>query len=176
MRKWRRSRLHHQSGQFECVAPLGGTPFERHGPLRVSDNRRYLTHADGTPFLWLADTAWNGPLKATDGEWDDYLRERTRQLKRHLESERIGKPFRARIHYCDSFPVFDNQPFLKQLMVVCAPAARSLMVTALYTSPGENLAATANVPALLYAWIQFFRTTDRRRLRPSVCDRQWICL
>ena len=38
-----------------------------------------------------------------------------RQFKRQLDSGRIGKPFRARIHYANSFPVFDNQPFLKKL-------------------------------------------------------------
>jgi hypothetical protein len=28
------------------------------GPLRVSDNRRFLVHADRTPFFYLGDTAW----------------------------------------------------------------------------------------------------------------------
>ena len=26
--------------------------------LRVSDNQRFLQHADGRPFFWLADTTW----------------------------------------------------------------------------------------------------------------------
>ncbi len=38
-----------------------------------------------------------------------------RQLKNELERGTIGKPFRARVHFCSSFPVFDNQPFLKEL-------------------------------------------------------------
>jgi predicted dehydrogenase len=38
-----------------------------------------------------------------------------RQLKAKLDSGRIGKPFRARVHFASSFPVFDNQPFLKEL-------------------------------------------------------------
>ncbi len=38
-----------------------------------------------------------------------------RQLKRILGEGRIGHVFRARVHYCNSFPVFDNQPFLKEL-------------------------------------------------------------
>lgn len=29
-----------------------------HGPLEVSDNKRYLVHQDGTPFFYLGDTAW----------------------------------------------------------------------------------------------------------------------
>ena len=29
-----------------------------HGDLQVAPNGRYLQHADGTPFLYLGDTAW----------------------------------------------------------------------------------------------------------------------
>jgi hypothetical protein len=71
--------LHAQAGAFVCVEPIGATRFDRHGPLRVSANRRFLEHADGTPFLWLADTAWSGPLLSTSEEWAYYLRERVRQ-------------------------------------------------------------------------------------------------
>lgn len=38
-----------------------------------------------------------------------------RQLKRQLAQANIGNVFRARIHYVNSFPVFENQPFLKEL-------------------------------------------------------------
>ena len=36
-----------------------------------------------------------------------------RELKKVLASGVIGKPFRGRIDYINSFPVFENQPFLK---------------------------------------------------------------
>lgn len=38
-----------------------------------------------------------------------------RQFQRIMQAGKIGKPFRARIHYANSFPVFENQPFLKDL-------------------------------------------------------------
>jgi len=38
-----------------------------------------------------------------------------RQFKAALDKNNIGKLFRARIDYRNSFPVFDNQPFLKEL-------------------------------------------------------------
>lgn len=38
-----------------------------------------------------------------------------RELKRQLDLAEIGRAFRARLHYCSSFPVFENQPFLKDL-------------------------------------------------------------
>jgi len=38
-----------------------------------------------------------------------------RTLKQMLDAGRIGAPFRARIQFVHGFPVFDNQPFLKNL-------------------------------------------------------------
>ncbi len=38
-----------------------------------------------------------------------------RAAGRFLAAGRIGKPWRARVVYSNSFPVFDNQPFLKEL-------------------------------------------------------------
>jgi D-apiose dehydrogenase len=38
-----------------------------------------------------------------------------REFKKIMDSGRVGESFRARIHFCSSFPVFDNQPFLKTL-------------------------------------------------------------
>jgi D-apiose dehydrogenase len=38
-----------------------------------------------------------------------------RELKRVLDSGKIGKPFRARIDFNSSFPVFENQPSLRDL-------------------------------------------------------------
>lgn len=67
------------TGSFTCTPALDATPFDRHGPLRVADQQQHLAHADGTPFFWLADTAWNGPLRSTPAEWDHYLATRTRQ-------------------------------------------------------------------------------------------------
>ena len=38
-----------------------------------------------------------------------------RELRRILGSSELGAAFRARISFCSSFPVFDNQPFLREL-------------------------------------------------------------
>lgn len=38
-----------------------------------------------------------------------------RELKRVLAAGVIGRVFRARVDYANSFPVFDNQPFLREL-------------------------------------------------------------
>lgn len=44
--------------------------------LAVSDNRRHLTYADGSPFFWLADTAWELFHRLNREEADLYLRNR----------------------------------------------------------------------------------------------------
>lgn len=38
-----------------------------------------------------------------------------RKLKEALDSGIIGRAFKARVSFCSAFPVFDNQPFLKEL-------------------------------------------------------------
>ena len=73
--------LDDRTGQFtvrpaEDAAADSSNRFLRHGPIRVSENGRYLEHADGTPFFWLVDTAWSGPLKSTAEDWQTYLGDR----------------------------------------------------------------------------------------------------
>lgn len=52
----------------------------------------------GVPLLINENWRWQTPL---------------RELQRIIASGKIGRVFRARLDYCNSFPVFDNQPFLK---------------------------------------------------------------
>ncbi|MGC8742640.1 MAG: DUF4038 domain-containing protein [Verrucomicrobiia bacterium] len=73
------SGLDGKSGSFICTASKNNNRFTTHGAIRISRDRRYLEHQDLTPFFWLADTAWNGPLISTDEEWDFYLRTRASQ-------------------------------------------------------------------------------------------------
>ena len=37
------------------AAPGEEAPIFKHGPLQVSENKRFLVHKDGTPFFWLGD-------------------------------------------------------------------------------------------------------------------------
>jgi hypothetical protein len=67
-----------QKGSFLCKTGNGQNEIYKHGPIINPAGTFYLTHADGTPFFWLACTAWNGALKSTDAEWDQYLQQRVR--------------------------------------------------------------------------------------------------
>lgn len=56
--------------------------------------------AAGTPLFIHENWRWQAPI---------------RQLKHILSQGQIGQPFRARIDMISGFPVFDNQPFLREL-------------------------------------------------------------
>lgn len=56
--------------------------------------------AAGIPLIIHENFRWQTPM---------------RRLKHMLDRGMIGQPFRGRIQFASSFPVFDNQPFLKDL-------------------------------------------------------------
>jgi len=68
--------LHGQTGSFTVTRSTGPHALYAKGSLTRPPGRYHLAYADGTPFFWFADTAWNGALKATDEEWDLYLEDR----------------------------------------------------------------------------------------------------
>lgn len=74
--------LHGQEGVLEVSPYEGNNPLLKHGPLRVSANRRYLEHYDGTPFFWLGDTWWMGLCKRLG--FDEF---------RLLTADRVAKRF-----------------------------------------------------------------------------------
>jgi predicted dehydrogenase len=76
-----------------CQKPLAPTLAEARRMARACAVAR-------VPFLVHENWRWQRPI---------------REFKAVMDSGRIGAPFRARIDYCNSFPVFDNQPFLKDL-------------------------------------------------------------
>jgi len=57
----------------------GDNPVFAHGRLRLSDDRRHFVHADGTPWFFMSDTAWNGVLRSQPADWERYLQIRRGQ-------------------------------------------------------------------------------------------------
>ncbi len=66
----------HASGSMEVIPADGTNPFHRHGFWRMSAGGRSLVHADGTPAVLVADTAWALPWRATVEQVRDYARDR----------------------------------------------------------------------------------------------------
>ncbi len=134
--------LHARSGAFWCTPADPSTRFGQHGSIRVAPNRRYFEHADGTPFFWLADTCWSGPLQSSGEEWEDYLRTRVRQQFNAVQW--LGMQFLAAPHGdCDGQMAFAGH---EQVAVNAAFFRRlDARIDAL------NRAGLLAVPALLWA-------------------------
>src|SRR5215467_15654054 len=63
------------------AAVVAGSPIAGQGRplpqrLKVSENKRFLVTADGQPFFWLGDTAWELFHRLTREEADRYLANR----------------------------------------------------------------------------------------------------
>src|ERR1043165_3325918 len=58
---------------------LAASPPASLPALRVSDNHRFLVRADGTPFFWLGDTAWQLFHWLNREESELYLQKRAEQ-------------------------------------------------------------------------------------------------
>lgn len=75
-----------------CQKPMGAS-------LEISQGMVKACHEADVPFFIHENWRWQTPIRA---------------FKHLLNEGLIGKPFRARIHYVNSFPVFINQPTLKE--------------------------------------------------------------
>ncbi len=62
-----------------AIALVAGAAVMAHADLprlKVSENKRFLIHEDGTPFFWLGDTAWELFHRLNREEADRYLENR----------------------------------------------------------------------------------------------------
>ncbi len=88
--------LNGMTGEFLCRRETSDNRFLQHGAIHVSANGRYFEHADGTPFLWIGDTAWYGPGLSHKDDWETYLKDRTAkkftEVHFNLVAPRNGMP------------------------------------------------------------------------------------
>jgi hypothetical protein len=79
--------------------------------LRVSDNRRFLVKADGTPFFWLGDTAWELFHRQTREDAERYLRNRAERRFTVVQAVALAEfdGLQAPNAYGDR-PLNDNDP------------------------------------------------------------------
>ena len=52
--------LHAIEGEVVVTPYTGDNALLQRGPLRIAEDRRHFTYADGSPFFWLGDTWWMG--------------------------------------------------------------------------------------------------------------------
>lgn len=89
--------LHGVTGELEAVPYEGPCELYRRGRLEVDPSRHVLRHADGTPFLWLADTWWMG--FTTRLRWPEEFR--------LLAADRVAKGFNVIQIVAGPLPDFD---------------------------------------------------------------------
>lgn len=53
--------------------------IKKYGEKKMKTKDTYFTHSDGTPLLWIADTAWNTALRSDEDDWKEYLETREKQ-------------------------------------------------------------------------------------------------
>ena len=76
--------------------------------LRISQNGRYFLRPDGTPFPWIADTAWTVPARL---KWDDvlyYLKTRKRQGFTVLQMVVLDPEFNPEMKNPSGIPALKN--------------------------------------------------------------------
>lgn len=76
-----------------CQNPMAPTPEQARAMVEACENAK-------VPFFIHENWRWQTPI---------------RQLKKVLDSSRIGQPFRARLDFVCSFPIFNSQPSLREL-------------------------------------------------------------
>jgi len=93
--------------------------------LRVSDNRRFLTYADGTPFFYLADTAWELFHRLDRDEAGVYLQDRAAKgftviqavVLAEFEGLTVPNPY-GELPLCDADPLRPNDAYFEHVDAV----------------------------------------------------------
>ncbi len=94
-------RLHNISGIVLCVENDGSSEFEKHGFVKISENGRYFTYDDGTPFFWIGDTNWQAPNYVQTTACN-YPGCRCGNQFKHEVDNRVAKGFNVYQTYFDS--------------------------------------------------------------------------
>ncbi len=81
-----------QKGKVQVTNSPAPNALRQHGFLEVEPNRRYLQHADGTPFLWIGDTPWFAGVKATPDEWRTYIDDRAAKRFSVVQISAVRQP------------------------------------------------------------------------------------
>src|SRR5688500_17875901 len=78
--------------------------------LQISDNRRFVVHADGRPFFYLGDTAWELFHRLTREETALYLRNRAAKQFTVIQALVLAEHEFDRPNPYGARPLHDNDP------------------------------------------------------------------
>ncbi len=113
--------------------------------FQLSANRRFLAHADGSPFFWLGDTAWAVPQRLDKAETLDYLDDRAAKGFTVAQMVGISEFDGLRVGNADGeLPLFDLDPtrpnpaFWAHVLWVCGEAGKRGITIALLPTWGDK--------------------------------------
>ncbi len=117
-----------------------------HGDLKVSDNHRFLIHADGTPFFYLADTGWEMFHRLDMPETEKYLENRRAAGFTAIQCVLIPEFNGLKIPNRQShLPLIDNDPtkpseeYFKDIDAVLSLAEKKGIYLALLPTWGDKV-------------------------------------
>lgn len=142
-------------GSFFVEPSAGSNAIMSHGPVTVGDGAEWFEHADGTPFMWIADTAWSGALLSSSDDWDRYLTDRV--SKGFTAIQIVLTPWRAAPVNAEGQVAFSLDPeftinysFFERIdqRIAAANRAGLLVIPVLLWANGDGpLAAPGQLPA-----------------------------
>lgn len=116
------------------------------GPLKVSDNKRFLVHENGKPFYWLGDTAWELFHRLNREEADKYLKNRAEKgftviqavALAELDGVRDPNPY-GEIPLENNDPTKPREAYFKHVDYIIDRAAELGLYIALLPTWGDKL-------------------------------------
>ncbi len=128
---------------FSIILPLS---FVNGQPLQVSKNNRYLVKSDGSPFFWLADTAWELFHRCNREEATMYLKKRKSQgfnviqavVLAELDGLHTPNPY-GDLPLINDDPTKPNPDYFSHVDFILDEAARLGMYIALLPTWGDKV-------------------------------------
>jgi len=114
--------------------------------LKVSDNKHFLVHEDGSPFFWLGDTGWELLHRLDRENAEKYLKKRAEQGFSVIQAVALAEenglkdpnPY-GEIPFVDLDPTKPNEKYFQHLDYVIDLAAKYGIVIALLPTWGDKV-------------------------------------
>jgi hypothetical protein len=115
-------------------------------PIQISSNKRFLINKDGTPFFWLADTAWELIHRLTESEAEQYFTIRSEQgfnvvqlvLISELDGTKVPNAY-GDLPFTDMNTLQPNEKYFAFVDKILALAARYNFHLALVPTWGDKV-------------------------------------
>ena len=131
---------------LQVTGYTGANPLLKHGFVQASPGKSYFAHADGTPFLWLADTWWKNLCKRMTWEGFQELTA-DRKEKGFSVVQIICGPYPDENFFAPSWENEGGQPYLAKDMSVVNPKYFDYADRRF-----KHLVDAGIVPAIVGAW------------------------